>query len=128
MCQGSTTSKRQDNNYYNTLTGELPDIHVGSSVANQHPQTRLWETYEIIIAVSPHCKYYIKIQSGRVFVAIDVLSEDVLPCPSPLPSINQHLLLSCFHSNHQKNYNSYQRNFHNNYLVILHRSSTPSRG
>ena len=37
-------------------------------MAIQHPQTRLWETYGTVIAVSPHRKYYIKTQSGRVFI------------------------------------------------------------
>jgi len=41
---------------------------VGSSVAILHPQTKLWETYGTVIAVSSHRKYYVKTQSGRVFV------------------------------------------------------------
>jgi len=55
-------------NYYNSHAHELPDIHVGSSVAIQHTQTKLWETYGTVIAVSPRRKYYVKTQSGRVFV------------------------------------------------------------
>jgi len=38
-------------NYYNSHAHELPDIHMGSSVAIQHPQTKLWETYGTVIAV-----------------------------------------------------------------------------
>ena len=85
-------------NYYNSHAHELPDIHVGSSVAIQHPQTKLWETYGTVIAVSPHRKYYVKTQSGRVFVcnrhfikkrtplSIPVnLDQPVSPVESPLP-------------------------------------------
>ena len=85
-------------NYYNSHAHELPDIHVGSSVAIQHPQTKLWETYGTVIAVSPHRKYYVKTQSGRVFVrnrrfikkrtplSIPVnLNQPVSPVESPSP-------------------------------------------
>jgi len=85
-------------NYYNSNAHLLPDIHVGSSVATQHLQTKLWETYGTVIAVSPHCKYYVKTQSGRVFVrnwrfikkrkplSIPVnLKQPVSPVESPSP-------------------------------------------
>jgi len=55
-------------NYYSSHAHELQDFHVGFSVAIQHSQTKLWETYRTVIASSPHCKYYVKTQSGRVLL------------------------------------------------------------
>ena len=54
--------------YYNLYTHNLPDIHVGSHVAVQNPQSRLWDIYGIVTEIGPHRRYYIKTTSGRVLV------------------------------------------------------------
>ena len=53
---------------YNAHARPLPDIHVGSSVAVQNPQTKLWDIYGTVTEIGPHRRYYIKTHSGRVLV------------------------------------------------------------
>ena len=91
---------REAENYYNSHAHELPDIHVGSSVAIQHPQTKLWETYGTVIAISPHRKYYVTTQSGRAFVCNLCFIKNVHPYPSLWTSTNQYHLLN---HPHQRN-------------------------
>ena len=57
---------QQSELFYNTHAHALPDIKLGSSVALQNPQTKLWDIYGTIVQVGPHRRYYIKTQSGRV--------------------------------------------------------------
>ena len=54
--------------YYNTHAHYLPEIHVGSSVALQNPQTKLWDIYGTVTEIGPHRRYYVRTQSGRVLV------------------------------------------------------------
>ena len=54
--------------YYNLHAHNLPDIHVGSHVAVQNPQSRLWDIYGIVTEISPHRRYYIKTTGGRSLV------------------------------------------------------------
>jgi len=54
--------------YYNTPAHYLPEIHVGSSVALQNPQTKLWYIYGTVTEIGPHRRYYIRTQSGCVLV------------------------------------------------------------
>ena len=54
--------------YYNLHAHNLPDIHVGSHVAVQNPQSRLWDIYGIVTEIGPHRRYYIKTTGGRVLV------------------------------------------------------------
>ena len=53
---------------YNTHTHPLPDIHIGSNVAIQNPQSKLWDIYSIVTDIGPHRRYYVKTGSGRVLV------------------------------------------------------------
>ena len=55
-------------NFYNTHAHFLPDINVGSHVAIQNPRSKLWDTYGVVTEISPHRRYYIKTQRGRVLV------------------------------------------------------------
>ena len=43
--------------YYNLHAHNLPDIHVGSHVAVQNPQSRLWDIYGIVTEIGPHRRY-----------------------------------------------------------------------
>ena len=59
--QSSTT-------YYNSHADQLSDIKIGSHVAIQNSQTKVWDIYGIAIEVSPERRYYIKTKGGRVLV------------------------------------------------------------
>ena len=54
--------------YYNLHAHNLPNIHVGSHVAVQNPQSQLWDIYGIVTEIGPHRRYYIKTTGGRVLV------------------------------------------------------------
>ena len=53
---------------YNQHAHPLPMITVGSHVAVQSHNTKLWDIYGIVTEVSPHRRYFIKTQSGRMLV------------------------------------------------------------
>ena len=52
--------------YYNQHTANLPDIGMGSCVALQHPQTKMWDIYGTVVDIGPYRRYFVKTQSGRV--------------------------------------------------------------
>ena len=52
--------------YYNQHTANLPDIGIGSCVVLQHPQTKMWDIYGIVVDIGPYCRYFVKTQSVRV--------------------------------------------------------------
>jgi len=52
--------------HYNIHTHNLPEIHVGSHIAVQNPQSRLWDVYGIVTEIGPHRRY--KTIGGRVLV------------------------------------------------------------
>ena len=54
--------------FYNTHAHPLPDINVGSHVAIQNHQSKLWDIYGVITDIGPHRRYYVKTGSGRVLV------------------------------------------------------------
>ena len=54
--------------YYNLHAHNLPDIRVGSHVAVQNPQSRLWDIYGIVTEIGPHHRYYVKTAGGRVLI------------------------------------------------------------
>ena len=64
--QQTAYTLQQSEAFYNTHTRSLPDIQIGSSVALQNPQTKLWDIYGTIVDIGPHRRYYIKTHSGRV--------------------------------------------------------------
>ena len=59
-------SLQQAQSFYNQHTQHLPDIGIGSRVALQHPQTKMWDIYGTVIDIGPHRRYFIKTRSGRV--------------------------------------------------------------
>ena len=54
--------------YYDRTAHTLPIIQQVSQVVLQNPITKLWDTYGIIVSVEPHCKYRVRIKSGKVLV------------------------------------------------------------
>ena len=66
--QQATETLEQSKTFYNTHARSLPDIHIGSPVALQSHQTKLWDVYGIVVAIGPHCRYHVKTHSGRVLV------------------------------------------------------------
>ena len=61
-------SKQKTEEYYNRNARSLPEIHGGSNVAIQNPQTKLWDTYGVVTEVGPHRRYYVKTRSGQILV------------------------------------------------------------
>ena len=61
-------SQEKTQDFYNLHVHNLPDIGIGSHVALQHPQTKMWDIYGIVVDVSPagHRRYFIKTQNGRI--------------------------------------------------------------
>ena len=55
-------------NFYNLHAHPLPDIRIGSHVAIQNTQSKLWDIYGIVTDITPHRRYFIKTSSGRVLV------------------------------------------------------------
>ena len=66
--QLATNVSNQSQTFYNTHAHSLPDIHVGSTVAIQNPQTKLWDIYSTVVVVGSHCRYYVKRLSGCILV------------------------------------------------------------
>ena len=50
------------------LAKPLPEINIGSKVALQNHKTKRWDIYGTVTDISPDRRYFIKTQSGRVFV------------------------------------------------------------
>ena len=65
--QASHTST-QSEKFYSTHAHPLTDINIGSTVAIQNQQTKLWEIYGMVTAIGPFRRYHIKTQSGWVLV------------------------------------------------------------
>ena len=53
---------------YNLHARSLPDIVLGSSVAIQNPETKVWDIYGPMVDMGPYRRYYVKMHSGRVLV------------------------------------------------------------
>ena len=54
--------------YYNIRAHNLPDIHVGSHVAVQNPQSHFSDINGRVAEIGPHRRYYIETTDGRVLV------------------------------------------------------------
>ena len=61
-------SREKAETFYNAHARNLPEIRIGSNVAIQDSETKLWDIYGIVTDIGPHRRYYIKTQSGRVLV------------------------------------------------------------
>ena len=54
----------QSETFYNTHAHTLTDIKIGSTVALQNQQTKLWDIYGKVVAIGPHRRYHVRTQSG----------------------------------------------------------------
>ena len=59
--------------YYNATAQSFPEIQVGTIVAMQDQQTKLWDMYGIVTAIDPLWQYHIKIQRGHFWSNTDDL-------------------------------------------------------
>ena len=59
-------TEEQSRQYYDQKAHDLKNIDVGSHVAVQNPETKLWDIYGIVSEIGPHRKYYVRTQRGRV--------------------------------------------------------------
>ena len=66
--QQTTETLAQSKEFYNTHAHSLPDIQVGSKVALQNQQTKLWDIYGMVVSIGPNRRYFVKTQSGRILV------------------------------------------------------------
>ena len=66
--QQVTETLEQSKTFYNIHAHSLPDICIGSPVALQGQQTKLWDVYGTVVAIGPYLWYYVKTHSGHVLV------------------------------------------------------------
>lgn len=52
--------------FYDQHAHPLPDLAPGAHVAIQNPTSEVWDVYGTVTVVSPHRRYFIRTQSGRV--------------------------------------------------------------
>ena len=64
--QQAAHTLQQSESFYSTHAHNLAGIQISSSVVFQNPQTKLWETYGMVVDIGPHHRYYIKRRFGRV--------------------------------------------------------------
>ena len=64
--QQAAHTLQQSESFYSTHAHNLAGIQISSSVVFQNPQTKLWETYGMVVDIGPHHRYYIKTRFGRV--------------------------------------------------------------
>ena len=53
---------------YNRMSRALPVLEVGTRVAVQDSQTKLWDRYGTIVDIGRHRNYFVRMNSGRVLV------------------------------------------------------------
>ena len=63
---GATLTEEKSREYYDRKAHDLQHINVGSHVAVQNHETKLWDIYGIVTDIGPHRKYYVKTRKGRV--------------------------------------------------------------
>ena len=54
--------------YYNTTTHPLCEVSVGTNIAIQNHQSRLWDTYGIVTAIGPQRQYHVKTSRGNILI------------------------------------------------------------
>jgi len=64
----STAHMESSRRYYNAAAHSLPEIVVGTNVAVQNPQTKLWDTYGMVTAIGPQRQYHVKTSRGTVLI------------------------------------------------------------
>lgn len=66
--QQATETMKDAKASYDAHTHSLPDIHIGSNVALQNQQTKLWDIYGRVVTIGPHHRYHVKTKGGRILV------------------------------------------------------------
>lgn len=66
--QQATETMKDAKASYDAHTHSLPDIHIGSNVALQNQQTKLWDIYGRVVTIGPHRRYHVKTKGGRILV------------------------------------------------------------
>ena len=66
--QQAAHTLHQAETFYNTHAHPLADIGIGSTIALQNQQTKLWDIYGKVVAIGLHRRYHVRTQSGWVFV------------------------------------------------------------
>ena len=78
---------------YNRTARALPVLEVGTRVAVQGSQTKLWDRYRTIVDVGRHRNYFVRMNSGRVLVRNrQALRRRYAVVPTPLmqPGLDLH--------------------------------------
>ena len=73
---------------YNHNAKPLPEIKIGSKVAIQNHETKRWDIYGTVTDISPHRRYFIKTQSGRVLVRNRKFLRRRIPPSLPPHTVN----------------------------------------
>ena len=66
--QQATDTLAKSRQFYNTHAHSLPEIQIGSPVALQNQQSKLWDIYGTVITTGPNRRYFVKTRSGRILV------------------------------------------------------------
>ena len=72
--------------FYNIHAHSLPDFQLGSKVV-QTRLAKLWDIYGIVVSVGPNHRYFIKTQSGRIFVRNHCFLRHCTPASLQPPSL-----------------------------------------
>ena len=66
--QQATATQEVSQKYYNTRAHPLPEIQVGTNVAEQDHRSKLWDTYGVVTAIDPQCQHSVKTQKESALV------------------------------------------------------------
>ena len=66
--QSAQAAQEAATKYYNSSAHNLPDITVGSHVAVQHPKTKLWDTYGVVIHIGPSRQYHVQTGKDKILI------------------------------------------------------------
>ena len=90
--QQATYTLHQAETFYNTHAHPLTDIRIGSTVALQNQQTKLWDIYGKVVTIGPHRRYHVRTQSGRILVRNRRFLRHRSPASCIPPTITQQIL------------------------------------
>ena len=88
----------QSETFYNTHAHTLTDIKIGSTVALQNQQTKLWDIYGKVVAIGPHRRYHVRTQSGQVLVRNRRFLRYRSPASCIPPAVTRQMLPADYHN------------------------------